>query len=135
MIVEIIELIWIPLVILVAFGIAEQFFERIPDEWLFIKMAWHAQIFAIGAQTGFLFRQAIQAAPTNKVLYAGLYLFIILLTTVALGTIRFRLQRQLERDPYFLPSSDHIFHALWLTTVANCLPIEYLVVLDMSEGH
>lgn len=125
--IEIVELLIIPVVVLAVMTLAEQKIEPIDYSMRFIKTAWDTQIFAVGAQCGFVFRQSLHGT-LNHVMTALTYLAFILFFTAILGNIRLKLHHYLPTNN----ASDTNFHVTWLALVAICIPIEYLVLLGHS---
>ena len=122
--IQIIELLLIPVLILIVVTIAEQKIEPITYHFRFIKTSWDTQIFAIGAQSGFIFREWIHGTP-DRVSLAFLYLLAIMACAAYLGKMRLELHHSRK-----FPSEDDVFHAGWLAMLSICIPIQYLLLLN-----
>jgi len=127
-IVEILAVILVPVFILWLFGVVEQRLERINYNARLIKIAWESQVFAIGAQFGFISKELL-LGNRDKILFATLCVGAIGVFALALWKMRLKLG---GHNPYDTPTNDQVFYASWAALTSLCIPGVYVLMLSIS---
>lgn len=124
--IEIIAAIIVPFLILFLFGIAEQLLERIDYHARLVKISWDSQVFALGAQFGFVVKELL-LGHQNVMLFGLFCMGGIGLFTLAIWKLRLTIK---QRTPK--PTHDDAFLATWLALISLCIPGTYMVLLEAS---